>query len=89
MRLDAGTAAPDEAAARLRRRRRRAAGCAFQLSERADLAEAAARLFEGLRWLDREGVRRGLRAIAVAPVPDAGLGRAINDRLQRAAAPRP
>ena len=64
------------------------AGVEFQLSESGDLAEAASRLFEGLRWLDREGAVRGLVRIAVAPVPSVGLGRAINDRLQRAAAPR-
>jgi L-threonylcarbamoyladenylate synthase len=64
------------------------AGVQFQLSEASDLAQAASRLFEGLRWLDREGAARGLRGIAVSPVPSVGLGRAINDRLQRAAAPR-
>jgi len=46
------------------------------------------RLFDGLRWLDAEGQRRGLRGIAAMPIPVAGLGRAINDRLRRAAAPR-
>jgi L-threonylcarbamoyladenylate synthase len=60
----------------------------YQLSETADAIEAAARLFDGLRWLDAEGLRRGLRRIAVMPVPAAGLGLAINDRLRRAAAPR-
>lgn len=65
------------------------AGAVFQLSERRDVAEAAARLFEGLRWLDAEGARLGLRGIAVMAVPEEGLGVAINDRLQRAAAPRP
>jgi L-threonylcarbamoyladenylate synthase len=64
------------------------AGAIFQLSETADVIEAAARLFDGLRWLDAEGQRRGLRGIAAMPVPDSGLGRAINDRLRRAAAPR-
>ncbi|GAC1348445.1 MAG: L-threonylcarbamoyladenylate synthase [Acetobacteraceae bacterium] len=64
------------------------AGLAYQLSGDADLTEAAALLFEGLRWLDREGTALGLRGIAVSPVPSVGLGRAINDRLQRAAAPR-
>ena len=63
-------------------------GVLYQLSDRGDLVEAASRLFEGLRWLDREGLARGLRAIAVSPVPSSGLGRAINDRLQRASAPR-
>ena len=66
-----------------------AASLTFQLSATADLPEAAARLFEGLRWLDHEAQRRGLTAIAVAPIPNTGLGRAINDRLERAAAPRP
>ncbi len=61
---------------------------AFNLSERGDLTEAAARLFAGLRWLDAEATRHGLARIAVMPVPDVGLGRAINDRLRRAAAPR-
>ncbi len=36
----------------------------------------------------REGARLGLRGIAAMAVPEAGLGAAINDRLQRAAAPR-
>ncbi len=56
----------------------------FQLSATRDPVEAAARLFAGLRELDRPG-RAG---IAVMAVPDDGLGLAINDRLQRAAAPR-
>jgi L-threonylcarbamoyladenylate synthase len=60
----------------------------FQLSADKNLIEAAARLFDGLRRLDAEGARLGLTGIAVAPVPDTGLGLAINDRLQRAAAPR-
>jgi L-threonylcarbamoyladenylate synthase len=62
--------------------------CQFQLSEAADLRQAAARLFEGLRWLDAEGILRGARGIAAMPIPPTGLGLAINDRLQRAAAPR-
>lgn len=64
------------------------ARCCFQLSETGRTIEAAARLFEGLRWLDAEGSRLGLRGIAVMPVPDTELGLAVNDRLQRAAAPR-
>ncbi len=64
------------------------AGLTFELSRGADPAEAAARLFTGLRWLDSEGMRLGLRGIAAMAVPAAGLGDAINDRLQRAAAPR-
>ena len=65
------------------------AGAVFDLSDASDLTEAAARLFDGLRTLDAEdAVARGLVRIAVMPVPEAGLGRAINDRLRRAAAPR-
>ena len=64
------------------------AAATYQLSERADLVEAAARLFDGLRQLDADGARLGLSAIAAMPVPRHGLGLAINDRLQRAAAPR-
>ena len=60
------------------------AGAVFQLSAGEDLLEAASRLFAGLRALDRPG----LRGIAAMPVPPTGLGLAINDRLQRAAAPR-
>ncbi len=56
----------------------------LNLSPSGDLTEAAANLFHHLRALDTRGGR-----IAVAPVPDTGLGRAINDRLARAAAPRP
>jgi L-threonylcarbamoyladenylate synthase len=55
------------------------------LSPSGDLREAAANLFAMLRRLDRSGAG----AIAVMPVPDQGLGEAINDRLRRAAAPRP
>ena len=62
------------------------AGAVFQLSEAGNLAEAAARLFEGLRRLD--AAAGAPRRIAVMPIPEAGLGLAINDRLQRAAAPR-
>ena len=61
------------------------AGAVFQLSARGDTTEAAARLFEGLRALDRPG----LTGIAAMPIPLAGLGLAIADRLSRAAAPRP
>jgi L-threonylcarbamoyladenylate synthase len=56
----------------------------LNLSNGGDLIEAAANLFSHLRALDAAGAS----AIAVMPVPDDGLGEAINDRLQRAAAPR-
>ncbi len=55
----------------------------LNLSAGGDLREAAANLFGHLHALDAMG-----RPIAVAPVPETGLGRAINDRLRRAAAPR-
>ena len=64
------------------------AGAVFTLSAGGDLREAAANLFAGLRWLDAEGRRLGLRRIAAMRVPRHGLGLAINDRLSRAAAPR-
>ena len=64
------------------------AGTVTQLSEARDLTQAAAALFAALRALDRDGGASGLMRIAVMPIPDQGLGRAINDRLQRAAAPR-
>ena len=54
------------------------------LSASGDLIEAAANLFASLRALDATGVP----CIAVMPIPNHGLGEAINDRLQRAAAPR-
>jgi L-threonylcarbamoyladenylate synthase len=58
----------------------------INLSETGDLVEAAARLFETLRDADRLAGPGG--RIAFAPIPETGLGRAINDRLRRAAAPR-
>ncbi len=54
------------------------------LSARGDLVEAASRLFDLLHAADASDSAK----IAVAPVPDQGLGAAINDRLSRAAAPR-
>jgi L-threonylcarbamoyladenylate synthase len=59
-------------------------GAMLNLSARGDLVEAAANLFSHLRALDASGAK----AIAVMPVPNEGLGEAINDRLARAAAPR-
>jgi L-threonylcarbamoyladenylate synthase len=57
----------------------------LNLSESGDLREAAANLFAHLRRLDADNPP----TIAVAPIPGHGLGEAINDRLCRAAAPRP
>jgi len=56
------------------------AAATVNLSPSGDLVEAAAKLFAALRELDAAGAR----AIAVMPIPHAGLGEAINDRLQRA-----
>lgn len=62
-------------------------GAALSLSPTGDLVEAAANLFDTLRKADTLAGATG--KIAFAPVPQTGLGRAINDRLTRAAAPRP
>ena len=87
VRLDARAVGPDEALLAFGPALP-GAGAVFQLSASGDVAEAAANLFAGLRALDAEGLCLGLTRIAAMPVPDAGLGLAINDRLQRAAAPR-
>ncbi|MFT7494996.1 MAG: L-threonylcarbamoyladenylate synthase [Alteromonas macleodii] len=57
---------------------------AVNLSPSGDLVQAACRLFDALHQLNAMGAVR----IAVSPIPYHGLGRAINDRLRRAAAPR-
>jgi L-threonylcarbamoyladenylate synthase len=54
----------------------------IQLSQTSDLAEAATKLFAALH----AGRTSDKRQIAVAPIPDDGIGVAINDRLRRAAA---
>lgn len=59
-------------------------GPLINLSPEGDIREAAIRLFGALRELDESGCK----SIAVMPIPDEGLGEAINDRLRRAAAPR-
>ena len=56
----------------------------LNLSPRGDTREAARHLYDYLRRLDRADIR----VIAVAPIPQDGLGQAINDRLTRAAAER-
>jgi L-threonylcarbamoyladenylate synthase len=60
-------------------------GMTLNLSPRGDLAEAAVNLFSHLRALDASGAA----SIAVMKVPQKGLGEAINDRLERAAATKP
>ena len=61
---------------------------ALNLSEAGDMLEATTNLFAHLHALDRSAAAHGLKTIAVAPIPMEGLGEAINDRLNRAAAPR-
>jgi len=56
----------------------------LDLSPSGDLAEAAANLFDHLKRADASGAT----TIAVASIPNTELGEAINDRLERAAAPR-
>ena len=58
-----------------------AAEWTFNLSERGDLVEAAARLFAGLHVLGGSGAS----AICAMPIPNQGIGLAINDRLRRGA----
>ena len=81
VRLAAMTAAPDEILVGFG-----AVQGSLTLSASGDLVEAAASLFDMLRRADALALPG--RRIAFAPVPETGLGRAINDRLRRAAAPR-
>ncbi|WP_338331740.1 L-threonylcarbamoyladenylate synthase [Acetobacter sp. LMG 32666] len=89
VRLNALHAQADEALLAFGAPRPTLAPLVWNLSETGSLEDAAARLFTGLRTLDSEGQRLGLHRIAVQPIPQHGLGRAIQDRLNRAAAPRP
>ncbi|WP_119460042.1 L-threonylcarbamoyladenylate synthase [Rhodospirillaceae bacterium SYSU D60014] len=84
LRLDAGTLRSGEALLAFGPQPLPGAAAVANLSPSGDLTEAAANLFAMLRTLDRPG----LTGIAAMPVPDHGLGRAINDRLRRAAARR-
>jgi L-threonylcarbamoyladenylate synthase len=83
LRLEAKTVAADEALLAFGEPVPRGAARTENLSPTGDLTEAAANLFALLRALDQPLYK----AIAVAPIPDQGLGRAINDRLRRAATP--
>jgi L-threonylcarbamoyladenylate synthase len=85
LRMDAHEVRPGEALLSFGRHRVTGAAAERNLSIAGDLTEAAANLFAMLRDLDRPEYT----GIAVTPVPDQDLGRAINDRLRRAAAPRP
>lgn len=81
LRLDAATVEPGEALLAFGPDAPECEGPAINLSATGDLAEAATKLFAALRTLDESGAR----GIAAMPVPDEGLGEAINDRLRRAA----
>ena len=85
LRLDARAVRPDEALLAFGPQALSGAAETISLSPSGDLVEAAANLFAALRALDRPE----FGAIAVMPIPETGLGRAINDRLRRAASPRP
>lgn len=61
------------------------AGAEYNLSDSGNLVEAAANLFALLRLIDEDAVECGKCAVAVSPLPEHGLGAAINDRLSRAA----
>ncbi|MBM3644608.1 MAG: threonylcarbamoyl-AMP synthase [Alphaproteobacteria bacterium] len=82
VRLDARSVAADEALLAFGPHPPTGAAVTLNLSPAGDLVEAAANLFAMLRALDRPGLVR----IAVMPIPETGLGVAINDRLRRAAA---
>lgn len=84
LRLGATDVQKDEALLAFGPEAPRGAIAAINLSEAADLAEAATNLFAALRALDESDAS----AIAVMPIPDDGLGEAINDRLRRAAKAR-
>jgi L-threonylcarbamoyladenylate synthase len=85
VRLDATEVAADEALLAFGPHPPAGGAHTLNLSPAGDLDEAAANLFAMLRRLDRPQYS----AIAVMPVPERGLGLAINDRLRRAAAKRP
>lgn len=84
LRLDARNVDPGEALLAFGPHAMSGAAETRNLSARGDLVEAAANLFAMLRTLDRPE----FSGIAVMPIPERGIGRAINDRLRRAAAPR-
>jgi L-threonylcarbamoyladenylate synthase len=84
MRLNARSVEPGEALLAFGPKAPATSGPVINLSLTGDLSEAAAGFFAALRTLDQSGAK----AIAVMPIPEHGLGEAINDRLRRAAAPR-
>lgn len=84
MRLNAATVLPEEVLITFGEVDIEGAKTEFNLSISGDLKEAAHNLFDMLIMADKVGADM----IAVAPIPNDGLGEAINDRLKRAAAPR-
>lgn len=84
VRLNAASAAPDEALLAFGPSPPQGARATLNLSPSGDPKEAARNLFDYLRKLDESGAS----AIAVMPIPATGIGLAINDRLTRAAAPK-
>ena len=85
LRIDAASVRADEALLSFGAHRLSGFAAECNLSPGGDLVEAAANLFAMLRALDRPD----FTGIVAMPVPETGLGRAIMDRLRRAAAPRP
>lgn len=84
VRLNAASPQPDEALLAFGNAVPPHDGAMINLSPSGDTTEAAINLFAALRTLDATGCA----TIAVMPIPETGLGAAINDRLRRAAAPR-
>lgn len=85
LRLNADSAEPGEAFLAFGPNPPRSVLASLNLSPTGDLVEAAANLFAFLHRLDASQAH----TIAVMPIPEVGIGAAINDRLRRAAAPRP
>ena len=83
VRMDIDTPSPDEAWLAFGPDAKTDGVKAINLSPSGNLEEAASNLFSYLREMDRSE----FSAIAVAPIPEEGIGRAINDRLKRASAP--
>ncbi len=81
VRINATSVEPGEALLAFGSKPISTSGPMINLSSNGDLIEAATNLFAALRALDQPKVR----CIAVMPIPEAGLGEAINDRLRRAA----
>ncbi|KLN60079.1 translation factor Sua5 [Kiloniella spongiae] len=85
LRLNATEVAANEALLAFGKKPLLGAAYCLNLSEKGDLLEAAANLFSALHELDQ---KEDVQGIAAMPIPNTGLGLAINDRLKRAAAPK-